>query len=97
MDQVLEAERSAQADIERAREQAREMLRRAREEVRRIEERARRRQARIHAACESRAVSYVESLRREAGLVDERPSDTEESALVAAACRRLAAELTEPS
>jgi vacuolar-type H+-ATPase subunit H len=97
MDQVLEAEREAQAEIDRAHDRVREMLRQARDDVRRIEERARLRQARIHAACDARAESHIETLRREAGLVAAEPSNTSESDLVAAACRRLAAILTEPS
>jgi vacuolar-type H+-ATPase subunit H len=97
MDQVLAAEREAQAEIDDAREKVRELLRQARDEVRRIEERARRRQARIHAACESRAAAEIDRLRREAGLVANASSDSKESALVEAACHRLAAILTEPS
>jgi vacuolar-type H+-ATPase subunit H len=97
MDRVLAAERAAQAEIDDARDQVRELLRQARDEVRRIEERARRRQARIHAACESRATAEIERLRREAGLAANASSDGKEFALVEAACHRLAAVLTEPS
>lgn len=97
MDRVLDAEREAQAEIERAHETARALLREARDGVRRIEERARARQARIHAACDVRAAASIESLRREAGLAAPDSTDAREAALVAAACRRLAAILTEPS
>jgi vacuolar-type H+-ATPase subunit H len=97
MDQVLDAEREAQAEIDRAHEKVREILRQARDEVRRIEERARRRQAMIHAACDARAEFQIETLRREAGLVETESSGAREASLVEAACRRLAAILTEPS
>jgi vacuolar-type H+-ATPase subunit H len=97
MDQLLAAEREAQEEIESARERARDIMREARASVQQVEERARRWRGRIHRACEQRAEAEADRLRREAGLVAaDAPTATAESALVKAACERLAARLTEP-
>jgi vacuolar-type H+-ATPase subunit H len=97
MDQVLAAEREAQAEIARAHERARDIMREARASVHQVEERARRRRGRIHRACEQRAQAEADRLRREAGLVAaDTPTVSAESALVKAACERLAALLAEP-
>lgn len=98
MDRVLAAERKAQAEIAGAHDRARDIMREARASVHQVEERAGRRQGRIHRACEQRAQAEADRLRREAGLVAaDVPTASAESALVRAACDRLAALLTEPS
>jgi vacuolar-type H+-ATPase subunit H len=97
MDQVLAAEREAQEEIARAEERARDIMRDARASVQQVEERARHWRGRIHRACEQRARAEADRLRREAGLIAAHaPTATAESALVQAACERVAALLTEP-